>query len=231
MKDVTHIFFDLDHTLWDTDRNAEESLRELFQELQLAEKGNCCFEEFHEVYRSHNNRLWGLYAENKVGRDAVRTHRFLQTYQDFGIDDHESVHRLADEFVLRTPRRKHLIEGTEELLQYATGKYELNIITNGFKETQHIKLNESGIATYFKHIIISEEVGCHKPDPFIFKHALEISGAKDPSNCLMVGDTLPTDILGALNAGWKAVHYSPEGEQHPDPVITVKSLRELLELL
>ncbi len=231
MKKITHLFFDLDHTLWDTDKNAEESLRELFSELKIGEKGNCSFDEFHEVYRSHNNRLWGLYAENKVGREAVRTHRFQQTFQDFGIDDQHGVAHLADEFVLRTPQKTHLIPGAHELLQHVLPNYKLSIITNGFRETQHIKLRESGLLDYFEHIIISEEVGYHKPDPYIFKHAIELSGAAGPENCMMIGDTLPTDVLGALNAGWKAVHYSPDGEKHPEPVITITSLHQLQGLL
>lgn len=231
MKNITHIFFDLDHTLWDTDRNAEESLRELFIELQLGEQGNCNFDEFHSAYRNHNNRLWGLYAENKVGREAVRIHRFQQTFQDFGIDDHAKVSQLADEFILRTPQKKHLIEGAHELLQHLSGRYKLNIITNGFRETQHIKLRGSHLLDYFEHIIISEEVGYHKPDPYIFKHAIELSGAASAKNCMMIGDTLPTDVLGALNAGWTAVYYAPKGETHPEPVITIRSLSELMKLL
>ena len=231
MKDITHIFFDLDHTLWDTDKNSEESLKELFVEMALAEKGNCCFEDFISVYRAHNNRLWGLYAENKVGRDAVRYHRFHQTFRDFGIDDNECAGLLAEAFISRTPYKKHLIEGAHELLAHVRNRYKLSVITNGFRETQHIKMRGTDLTDYFEHIIISEEVGYHKPDPFIFRHAMELTGAASPANCLMVGDTLPTDVLGALNAGWKAVHYSPSGEMHPSPVITVRRLDELTSLL
>lgn len=231
MKDITHIFFDLDHTLWDTDRNSAESLKELFSEMEIEQKGNCCFDDFLSVYRNHNNRLWGLYAENKVGRDAVRSHRFLQTFRDFGIDDNECASQLAEAFISRTPYKKHLIEGAHQLLTYVRERYKLSVITNGFRETQHIKLKGTDLTGYFEHIIISEEVGYHKPDPYIFRHAMEVSGAKAPENCMMVGDTLPTDVLGALNAGWKAVHYSPSGEMHPPPVITVRRLDELTAML
>ncbi|MBL7924395.1 MAG: YjjG family noncanonical pyrimidine nucleotidase [Bacteroidia bacterium] len=232
MKKYSHLFFDLDHTLWDTDRNAEESLSEIFEELELCRKGIPDFDVFHGKYKAHNERLWGLYAENKVGREAVRTHRFLLTLKDFNIDDDRMANEIADRFVKRTPFKKHLIPGTKELLDSLHPDYRLNIITNGFSETQHIKLRESGIAGYFDHVIISEEVGVHKPDPKIFHHALQIAGAASAGNCMMIGDTFQTDVFGALNAGLQAVHYAPSGSmKHDAPVITITSLRGLLEHL
>lgn len=230
MKKYTHIFFDLDHTLWDTDRNAEESLRELFDELKLEEKGIPGFENFHEKYRGHNEKLWGLYAENKVGKDAVRLHRFLNTFQDFEINDNDAANKLADLFVSRTPRKKHLIPGAIELLEELKERFHLSIITNGFKEAQYTKLDASDIKKYFTSVFISEEVGVHKPDPKIFHHAVKNSGANSAAECMMIGDTFQTDVFGALNAGMTAVHYSPDNKNvHAYPVITIRSLNELLE--
>ncbi|MBK7967289.1 MAG: hypothetical protein IPK10_19775 [Bacteroidetes bacterium] len=94
----SHLFFDLDHTLWDTDRNAEESLREIFEELNLTLKGVPDFDTFHVQYKQHNERLWGLYSDNKVGKDAVRLHRFVHTLQDFDIHDDAIANSLADAF-------------------------------------------------------------------------------------------------------------------------------------
>ncbi|MBK9400998.1 MAG: noncanonical pyrimidine nucleotidase, YjjG family [Bacteroidetes bacterium] len=232
MKKHSHIFFDLDHTLWDTDRNAEESLREIFIDQQLKEKGIPDFEQFHICYKNHNERLWGLYAENKVGKDAVRVHRFLNTLQDFQIHDPNIAHQIADHFVERTPNRKHLIPGALELLDQLHGNYHLSIITNGFKEAQHIKLKASGLDKYFDTVFISEEVGVHKPDPKIFNHAVKQAGAVHVSDCMMIGDTYQTDVFGALNAGMTAVHFAPGIEKsHELPVITIRQLNEILEHL
>lgn len=228
MSAYTHLFFDLDHTLWDTDRNAEESLKELFKELNLEGSGIPDFDSFHSCYRTHNERLWGLYADNKVGRDAVRVHRFLHTLSDFGIEDDSLAGRLADEFVSRTPYRKHLIPGAVPLLELLAGKFSLSIITNGFKEAQYIKLKSSGIDHFFDHVFISEEVGVHKPDPRIFQHAMRTAGAADPESCVMIGDTFLTDVCGAVNAGITGVHFDPKGTQvHAAPVITIRKLEEL----
>ncbi|MFM1745264.1 MAG: hypothetical protein RLZZ630_1201 [Bacteroidota bacterium] len=229
----THLFFDLDHTLWDTDRNAEESLLELFEELNLRKMGVPDFDSFHETYRNHNEKLWGLYAENKVGKEVVRTHRFRQTLFDFGIDNPEMTELLSREFIVRTPRKPHLIEGATELLDRLHGNYILAIITNGFPEAQHIKMKHSGLDKYFRQVIVSEEVGVHKPDLQIFRHAMTLTGATLAENCMMIGDTFQTDVLGALNAGLTAVHFAPKNseEVHASPVITIRKLSELVLFL
>ena len=232
MNKYTHIYFDLDHTLWDTDKNAEESLRELYAELNLESRGIPDFDTFHQQYKGHNEKLWGLYAENKVGKSAVRLHRFLHSLQDFGIDDEPTAQTLADEFISRTPRKQHLIAGARATLESLKGKFNLNIITNGFPEAQYTKLKESGLIHYFDHIFISEEVGVHKPDPKIFRHAMNVSGAGESSRCVMVGDTFQTDIFGALNAGMKPVHYTPDRSiHHGEPVITIHQLEDILQYL
>lgn len=232
MNTYTHLYFDLDHTLWDTDRNAEESLRELFDELKMESKGIPGFDTFHRHYRNHNEKLWGLYAENKVGKEAVRLHRFLHTFQDFGVDDHATARQLATAFIERTPFKPHLIDGALELLNHLKGRYSLSIITNGFPESQHVKLKSSGIGQYFDHVFISEEVGIHKPDPRIFQHAMRQSGATSGDACMMVGDTFQTDVFGALNAGMQAVHYAADNKvEHGAPVITIHALRELTAIL
>lgn len=232
MSKYTHIYFDLDHTLWDTDRNAEESLRELFSELNLQARGIPDFNTFHLQYKGHNEKLWGLYAENKVGKSAVRLHRFLHALQDFGINDEPTAHTLAEEFIARTPRKQHLIEGAKQTLESLKGRFNMNIITNGFPEAQYTKLKESGLIGYFDHIFISEEVGVHKPDPKIFRHAMSVSGAENAHQCVMVGDTFQTDIFGALNAGMKPIHYTPDQSvHHGEPVITVHRLQDLVQYL
>ncbi len=232
MKNITHIFFDLDHTLWDTDKNSEESLSELFHELELQQMGIPSFKDFHLQYRKHNQRLWGLYAENQIGKDAVRLHRFVHTLQDFNVHDQNTALNMADKFVERTPYKLNLIDGAKEILNYLHGRYNLSIITNGFSESQYIKMNQSGLTNYFDHIFISEEIGINKPDPAIFHYAAKKSGAIEIRHCLMIGDTYQTDILGAINAGMQSVFLSSEehSQKHTD-VITIKSLNELIGIL
>ena len=233
MKNITHIFFDLDHTLWDTDKNAKESLQEIHQEIKIQENFNVSFELFHATYQKHNDILWKKYAKHEVSKSDVRINRFKYSLEELNIFDDNINEFFASHFVSRTPLKKNLIEGAIELMDYVKDRYTLSIITNGFKEVQYIKMEESGLSKYFSHVFISEEVGYNKPSPDIFKHAMQTSGAINAENCLMIGDSLEADILGAINAGMKAVYLSHESknESTENNFITVNSLEEIKTIL
>ena len=233
MKNITHIFFDLDHTLWDTDKNAKESLQEIHQEIKIQENFNVPFDLFHATYQKHNDLLWKKYAKHEVSKSDVRINRFKYSLEELNIFDDNINEFFASHFVSRTPLKKNLIEGAIELMDYVKDRYTLSIITNGFKEVQYIKMEESGLSKYFSHIFISEEVGHNKPSPDIFKHAMQTSGASIAENCLMIGGSLEADILGAINAGMKAVYLCPESknESTENNFITVNSLAEIKTIL
>ena len=231
MNKYKHIFFDLDHTLWDTNRNSSESLTEIYNELNLSDKGIKSLDTFLNSYRSHNERLWGLWAENKIGPEALRINRFVHTLNDFNIDDIALAGEMAQRFLARTPYKKHILPGTTNVLSYLKGKYNLSIITNGFKESQIIKLRESGIHQYFDQIIISEEVGFNKPDPAIFIHAM-LAEKLSCTQCIMVGDNFEADIAGAFAAGIDQVHLNPRKAPVAfEPTHTISCLDELMEIL
>ena len=232
MKNITHIFFDLDHTLWDTDKNAKESLQEIHQEIKIQENFNVSFDLFHATYQKHNDILWKKYAKHEVSKSDVRINRFKYSLEELNIFNDNINEFFASHFVSRTPLKKNLIEGAIELMDYVKDRYTLSIITNGFKEVQYIKMEESGLSKYFSHVFISEEVGYNKPSPDIFKHAMQTSGASIAENCLMIGDSLEADILGAIKAGMKAVYLNPESKNATEnDFITVKSLAEIKTIL
>lgn len=229
-KNYKHLFFDLDHTLWDTDKNSAESLSELYHELELSNHGLPSFDKFLECYRSHNERLWGLYSDNKIGRDAVRVNRFRYTLEDFSIHNYNLANLLSDEFVKRTPYKPHLIADTLHVLNNIAGKYQMSIITNGFKESQAIKMQHSGIGNYFEHLFISEEVGFNKPDVRIFEHALEKAGVTS-EEALMIGDTYDTDITGARAANIDQVYFKETPSEDQEATYVISRLSHLLEII
>ena len=106
-----------------------------------------------------------------------------------------------------------MVPYTREILDYLGGRYRLHIITNGFEEVQHRKLHNSGIAAYFKEVVNSERAGVKKPHPAIFKLALRLAGSQAGS-CVMIGDNLEADILGARAVGLQTLHYNA----HNDPL-------------
>lgn len=231
MNKYQHIFFDLDHTLWDTNRNSAESLQEIYVELNLAAKGIASLEKFLKCYHSHNERLWGLWAENKIAPEALRINRFVHTLNDFDIDDIELAEEMAQLFLNRTPYKKHILPGAAKVLNYLKDKYTLSIITNGFKESQFIKLRESGMHHYFERMIISEEVGFNKPDPQIFHHAMRAEKLSC-KQCIMVGDSFEADVTGAFAAGIDQVHLNPNKTPVAfKPTHTIHCLEELMEIL
>ena len=231
MKDIEHIFFDLDRTLWDFEKNSGDTLSELFQELKLAEAGIPDVNAFIHIYVKMNDLCWQLYRENKISKAELRTIRFEKALNHFKVQNQHLTHALAELYVERSPFKTALFPGTIETLQYLSLKYSLHIITNGFEEVQHIKLRESGMRPYFKHIITSERAGCKKPDKQIFQFALGSAGASS-YNSLMIGDDFEVDVKGAMNAGLQAIHFYPEMEsEYFGEIKTINDLAKLKNIL
>lgn len=208
MKKLEHIFFDLDRTLWDFDRNSKSALTQLFYELKLDGFVED-FEVFHEVYRKINATYWEDYANGRVSKENLRIGRFYDTLVKFGRDDLKLSTDLADGYVSVSPYQTHLFPGTKEVLQELNNQnYKLHIITNGFKEVQFIKLENSGLRQFFEDVLCSEEVGKNKPNPEIFHAALQRANAKN-SNSMMIGDDFEADVLGAERVGIRGVLFDP----------------------
>ncbi len=230
-KTYKHIFFDLDHTLWDFERNAEEAKREMFETLKLQERGISSYETFREKYVGINTALWALYREDKIGKDELNFRRFYDTLCLLGVDDRELGAAMASAFIEGITSKTYLFPFTRELLDYLSQKYPLYIITNGFEEVQYGKLKNSGLGKYFTQIITSEEAGVKKPEPYIFNYALTKAGAL-ASESLMIGDDLEVDISGARQLGIDQLYVNHDRKPHNEPVtFEVFSLNEIMNLL
>ena len=227
-----HLFFDLDHTLWDFDANARTTLQQLHIDLRLPEKGIHDFDLFHKNYLAHNERLWTKYRNGHIKQDELRLKRMWLALLDFQIADEALAKQMSELFLQLLPTRTILFPDTVEVLDYLQEKgYGLHLITNGFEETQHSKLRSSGLDRFFKVVITSECSNSLKPQREIFDYALEKTGAKVEES-LMIGDTLDVDVLGALNVGMDAVHVNYNSlEQEVEPTYTIYHLRELKDFL
>lgn len=226
-----HVFFDLDRTLWDFDQNSRMALSQLIDELELHNHGIDDKEVFIQTYQKINEECWAKYRKGLMEKAELRHRRFGLAMERFGIDDPMLAKRFGDGYIDISPKMTLLVEGTNELLNYLNGKYELHIITNGFKEVQHIKLNNSGIAHHFDKVIISEEVGEKKPHPAVFDFALRATSSK-AKEALMIGDDLEADVVGARNAGWDQVYFNPGKFEHNEEVRhEIEHLTELMKIL
>lgn len=224
MQHIKHIFFDLDHTLWDFDKNSELAFKQIFEEQKIALE----FKDFIKTYVPINLKYWRLYREEKISKKELRYGRLKDVFDklNFKVSD-EFINQIAIDYLNYLPNYNYLIEGTIELLKYLHPKYKLHIITNGFKEVQSKKMISSGIQKYFNVIVTSESVGVKKPNPKVFKFALEKAKAK-PEESVMIGDSLEADVLGSLACGIKPIYYSIEPNISTNKSITL--VNKLLEI-
>lgn len=230
MRDrIAHIFFDLDRTLWDFDTNSKHTIFEIFGAFRLSEHTSAKPEDFLSVYARINELYWERYRNQEVTQAELRRGRFLDALRHFGCDNVELADALGAAYVDISPRKTALVDGAAELLQHLHGRYALHIITNGFEEVQHIKLESSGLSGFFGEVITSERAGVKKPDAGIFRFAERLTQAV-PETSLMIGDHFEADVQGALQAGWHSIHFDPAGPrdgcQHH-----VRSLKEVMMVL
>lgn len=232
MKAYQHIFFDLDHTLWDFEANADATLRHLFEAYDLARYGTFTVEEFIRVYSDVNHALWRLYQAGKISQTQLRTVRFSRTLAKLGVPEDEVPADISSQFTDLLPHKTAVFPYTYEVLDYLRAKgYQLHLITNGFKDIQYLKLNSSHLTGYFQEIVTSECCGHLKPDTRIYQHALARSGATAATS-LMIGDNLECDVLGAYNAGLDQVYFNPEKRRHfAQTTYEISCLSELKDIL
>lgn len=231
-KNYKHVFIDLDDTLWDFHTNARLSLKNLFEEMSLADYFSD-FDHFFSLYKNINNELWKLYGEGKITKAQLSAERFNKLFAQVGIGNANALSQtLSQKYLELLPTRTALMPYASEALVYLSGKYPLTIISNGFVEVQHKKIQHSNIGRFFTHIVFSENVGALKPDKKIFRHALNINNAK-PENTIMIGDNFEADIVGAHNADIDTVFYNfrKENINPKASTYTITSLEEIKNIL
>lgn len=227
MKGIKHIFFDLDHTLWDYDRSAQETLSEIHTQLDLSEKG-LSVKKFVNTFYEVNGKLWMKYNDGLIDRDYIKKHRFNEVLTASGVGVEKS-QDASTYFLNNCSSKPYLMDDALTALHYLSGRYELHIITNGFLDAQNRKLNSSGITQFFKIMVTSECNDSRKPSPEIFEYSLNEAGATK-SDSVMIGDNPKTDIQGAKEFGIKTVFYDPSGLKKSLADFTIQSHMELLKL-
>lgn len=230
MNKYKHIYFDLDRTIWDFDKNAQDTFQDIYIKYHL-EKIFKTFDNFYNTYVKHNEILWSDYREGKIEKSVLSYKRFWLTLSDFGVDDETLAKKIANDYITISPTKKELFPYAYETLDYLHKKYKLYIITNGFNEVQFTKLKNSDLDKYFLKVFTSEDAGAQKPNPIIFEHALEdVQAEKDES--IMIGDDLQVDVLGAKNIGLDQVYFNPFQKEHSEKIThEISSLKELQEIL
>lgn len=231
MNGYKHIFFDLDQTLWDFETNSREALTELSDKYEFAAKGIKSMPRFLAEYFSINEKMWEYYRKGTIDKNTLRYARFELALKKFGINNKRLAEDIANDYMLIAPQKTNMFPHTMETLNYLKPRYTLHIITNGFQDSQHVKIRNCGIQHYFNQIITSERAGFRKPDIRIFQYSLSVANAC-AENSIMIGDSLEADIIGARDAEIHQVYFNPSGKPHTEKITyEIKSLNELITLL
>lgn len=227
MKNITDIFFDLDHTLWDFDRNSVLAFDKIFK----VHHPTINTEEFIEIYAPINQACWKLYQVDKITHEELRYQRLKQSFEamDYSISD-EAIDKIAHDYIAFLPDNNQLFDGAIEVLDYLSPKYNLHIITNGFAEVQYKKIHNSGLGNYFKTITNSEMAGVKKPHRNIFEFALSLAKTQK-ENAIMIGDCIDADVRGAIDFGMKAILFDEKSHHNIPEVLTINHLVELKNIL
>ena len=229
MNYIKDIFFDLDHTLWDFDKNSDLTFFKILEKNNIKIDVNKFLNEYHPV----NRKYWEMYRENKVSKADLRFYRLSDTFNKLNYKvDHNVINKLAVDYIEHLSDFNNLIPNTLMVLDSLKLKYKMHIITNGFKEVQKRKLIKSNLAHYFKTVTISEDVGVKKPNKLIFNHAIK-SAKASIKNSIMIGDNYNADILGANKIGMKAIYFNfhKTSEENIENVIIIEDLEEILKIL
>ncbi len=224
---ITDIFFDLDHTLWDFDKNSEMAFETIFKENHPTIN----IKEFIEKYVPINQACWKLFQKDKITHIELRYNRLRDSFNaiNYNISD-EQIEQIANDYLLFLPENNYLFDGAIDVLEYLNTKYNLHIITNGFAQVQEKKLNNSNISRYFKSITNSEMAGAKKPNPIIFEFALNAAKAQKNSS-IMIGDCIDADVNGALDFGIQAIFFNFNKVKVPENIKQINHLSELKNYL
>jgi putative hydrolase of the HAD superfamily len=223
LKNIKHVFFDLDHTLWDFDKNSALAFDKIFHLHQL----EIDRAQFSSVYEPINLNYWKLYRDEKINKSNLRYQRLKDTFNaiNFQVSD-DTIYKLSEDYITYLTTFNHLFEGTFDILDHLKDRYQLHIITNGFDEAQQKKMDNANISKYFETITNSEIAGVKKPNPIIFEYALNIAKAKSHES-IMIGDSLEADVLGAIDSGFDAILFNYHNH-NPEPHI--KKVNTLLDI-
>lgn len=226
-----HLFFDLDHTIWDFETNAKQSLQQIFKD-ELQSKIDTSFDGFYDRYSFHNHQLWARYEKGFIGVEELKWKRMWRALLDFKLADEPLSKKLSNQFLAVLPTKKEVFPYAFEILDYLRNKnYNLHLITNGFEVTQQAKLKHSGLDKYFPIMITSEASNSLKPKKEIFDFALEKTGA-NINESIMIGDNQDADIAGALNVGMDAIFVNHiNAASKIKATYTITHLKELEEIL
>ena len=227
-----NLFFDLDDTIWAFSANARDTFEEMYHVHHLYKYFES-FDHFYTIYKKRNEELWAEYGRGEVTKDELNRQRFLYPLQVVGHADEALAKQYSDNFLNVIHTKSKLMPHAKEILDYLSPRYNLYILSNGFRELQSRKMMSAGVDHYFKKIVLSEDLGVLKPSLQLFNFALSATQS-EAHQTLMIGDSWSADIVGANGAGIDQVYYSMNNDSKDlpfKPTYYINSLEQLYDIL
>lgn len=229
LNEVSHLLFDLDHTLWDCSANSVASLHKIFKDNNFASLFGS-FEEFNNNFQRINDELWADLPNGQMTVSFVRRERFVRTLKLAGVDNDDLFDKIDHDYMVLMSHASKSMPHAKDVLSQLSQKYEIDIVTNGVADVQESKLRSCGLDSFVKRLFISDKVGAMKPQREYFDHVMKELGCGVEA-CLMIGDNPETDIKGAQDFGIQAIWYNSRQMDAQVDAIEIKDLKELLHLL
>ncbi len=230
MQKYTTILFDADDTLLDFNKDETLALTKVMTRFSVP-----ITDENIKIYKEINVGLWKALERGEIDKPTLKQIRFRRFFEKIGHIPNEDPFIINEQYLSYLGDGGNLLEGAKELIEsLKKDGYDLFIVTNGIELTQKRRLTKAGILSYFTEIFVSETVGHQKPKKEYFDYVLSHIREKDISRVLLIGDSLTSDIKGAMNAGipciWLRHNKSTDCSGYsPDYIIDdIRKVKDLL---
>ena len=217
------ILFDADGTLYDFDKAAVEALKSSFNKYNI----EWTTERF-KIYEEVNKKIWNDFEKGLITTKEIKTERFKRFFNVIRVKNIDSI-QFSKDYLEFLSQNNYLLDGAEDIVKWSSEKFELAIVTNGLASVQNPRFKNSELRKFFKHIIISEEIGFAKPKSEIFDHTFELFNNPNKESVIIIGDNLTSDIKGGVDYGIDTCWFNPAKVENTSGIITTYEISNLNE--
>ena len=224
MTRYPYLLFDADNTLFCFDEANRHAFRAVCETFGLPDA-----QDFFERFETVNNATWERFDRGELTKDETVLERFRAFFAAEGIGgiDPADCNRVHLE---RLSNSTYLMPHAAEVVAELKKTHHIYLITNAVEAVQRGRLGRSALAPLIEEAFISETAGAAKPSMEYFDYVFAHIDGITRENCLVIGDSLTSDIQGANNYGLACCWYNPKRMPKPEALRVDYEIRDLWEL-